>query len=161
MRRFFIIFLYILLNYSSVFSQLKDYAFELNTKSYSLENFDASPQIFDITQDQRGVMYFANQNGFIEYDGNNWRNISLYPETEINTIEIDHKGVIYAGGFEELGYLEVVDSGKTKFRTLTHLITDSLVDFKRVINIKINSNNDVFFHSKKYIFKYNSKSLKM
>ena len=70
------------------FSQENKFSFELNTKSYSLDNFDASPQIFDITQDRRGVMYFANQNGFIEFDGSEWRNISLYPETEINTIEL-------------------------------------------------------------------------
>lgn len=135
------------------FSQENKFSFELNTKSYSLDNFDASPQIFDITQDRRGVMYFANQNGFIEFDGSEWRNISLYPETEINTIEKDNNGVIYAGGFEEFGYLYIADSGVTKYKSLKTLISDS-IDFKRIFTIKINSENKVLFQSKKHLFIY-------
>ena len=87
-----------------VFSQEKEYSFELFTESYSSE-FNAMPQIFDIAQDFRGLMYFANGDGFIEYDGLEWRKISLFPSVEINSIEADTNGIIYAGGVNDLGYL--------------------------------------------------------
>ena len=153
MRLLFLFVICSSLSLSDFFSQVKTYSFELGTKSYSLDNFDASPQIFDITQDRRGVMYFANQNGFLEYDGSEWRNINTKPKTEINTIEKDNNGIIYAGGFEDFGYLYIADSGVTKYRSLKTMLHDS-IDFKKISSIKINSENKVFFLSQKYVFIY-------
>ena len=159
MRFLFLFLICSSLSLSNFFSQENNFSFEFYTKSYSLDHFDASPQVFDIDQDNRGVMYFANQNGFIEYDGSQWRNISLFPQTEINSIEKDSEGIIFAGGIEEFGYLDVLDKGQTIYKSLVPLITDTNVvkDFKRVINIKINSKDKVFFQSYKYIFIYDRK----
>ena len=140
MRFLFLFLICSSLSLSNLFSQENNFSFEFYTKSYTLDHIDASPQVFDIDQDNRGVMYFANQNGFIEYDGSQWRNISLFPQTENNSIEKDSEGIIFAGGIEEFGYLDVLDKGQTIYKSLVPLITDTNVvkDFKRVINIKIN-----------------------
>ena len=140
-----------------MYSQEKEYSFELFTKSYSKE-FNAMPQIFDIAQDYRGIMYFANGDGFIEYDGLEWRKISLFPEIEINSIEADTNGIIFAGGVNDFGYLGSSDSGKIEFSSLKRLLPDS-IDFKRIQHVKILSNNKVFFQSKKYIFVYDGEIL--
>ncbi|MGC9375999.1 MAG: hypothetical protein ACP5DQ_13305, partial [Bacteroidales bacterium] len=36
---------------------------------YSSEDYNAGPQNWCITQDQRGIMYFGNSNCILEYDG--------------------------------------------------------------------------------------------
>ena len=40
---------------------------------YSAKQYGASPQNWGVAEDQRGIMYFANTNGLLEFDGNSWR----------------------------------------------------------------------------------------
>ena len=141
-------------------SQVQNFDFKLATKHYSSEEYNAMPQIFDIAQDNKGIMYFANQNGVVEYDGSKWRNISLYPESEINALGTDNKGNIFAGGFEQFGYLLKLDSGKIKFQSLKDKIPDS-VKFKRIVNILVNKSNTVLFQSQKHLFIYDQNEVKI
>ena len=158
-NRIFILLIAVLSSYL-VLCQNPNFDFKLASKKYTTDDYNAMPQIFDITQDLRGVMYFANQNGVIEYDGSKWRNISLYPESEINAIKVDNNGVVYAGGFEEFGFLERIDSGDTKFKSFKELIPDSIY-FKRIFNIAINSKNEVLFQSQKHLFLYTDGEIKI
>ena len=49
--------------------------FQINT--FSAKTYGASPQVWDIAQDRRGVMYFGNTDGILEYDGVRWRRIAV------------------------------------------------------------------------------------
>jgi len=49
--------------------------------NYFLSNFSPSDEridyfTFGMTQDAKGVIYFANKNGVLEFDGRNWKLIS-------------------------------------------------------------------------------------
>ena len=73
--------------------------------NYSPEEYGASNQNWAIVQDQRGVMYFGNNMGVLEYDGVSWRRIQTKDQSTIRSLAIDEAGVIYVGGASELGYL--------------------------------------------------------
>ena len=149
---------FVLIFQNVVFAQQNKSQFQLHTKSYSYNVYNGSPQIFSITQDKRGVMYFANQLGVIAFDGHNWRTIDLFPETEINAVACDNGGVIYAGGVEEFGYLHISDSGKVEFRSLKHLLIEE-IDFKRIYNIKVTDKNEIIFQAHSCLFIYNGDSI--
>ena len=50
---------------------------------------------FDIAQTERGVIYFANKNGIVEFDGRNW-NIIESPGA-IYTLAIANGSEVYVG----------------------------------------------------------------
>ena len=47
--------------------------------NYSRENYRAGSQTWDIEQGKNGMMYFANNDGLLEYDGKHW---NIYPSVE-------------------------------------------------------------------------------
>ncbi|MCH7756276.1 hypothetical protein IH970_14285 [candidate division KSB1 bacterium] len=58
-----------------------------------------------IVQDRRGVMYFANHGGLLEYDGVSWRRIYTGKSRRIRMVKTDTTGRIWVAAFKELGYL--------------------------------------------------------
>ena len=76
-----------------------------NIRNYSAKEYNLVPQNLAIVQDSRGVLYFGNNSGILEYDGQNWDTIHTPDEEPIHSLAIDSKGVIYVGGTGEIGYL--------------------------------------------------------
>src|SRR5437660_821165 len=73
--------------------------------NYFLSNFSPSDEridyfTFGMTQDAKGVMYFANKNGVLEFDGRNWKLISTPgPVFTITTSGPD----VFLGGLNGFG----------------------------------------------------------
>ena len=42
--------------------------------NFPKEEYKSDAQIWSMVQDKRGVMYFGNLNGVLEYDGKSWHN---------------------------------------------------------------------------------------
>lgn len=126
-------------------------------KNFSSKKYDAHVQNWDIVQDSRGVMYFANGDGVLVFDGKYWDLIPLVNQFTGRSLAIDNNDRVYVGSSADFGYLEPNSSGKFEYQSLTHLINDSL-KFQDIWGTRI-INNDVFFHSYKYLFKYNGKEV--
>src|ERR1700722_3023034 len=62
---------------------------------YTARQYGASPQNWAIAQDRRGVMYFANHYGLLEFDGNSWRKIELPGGSVVRAVSIDDRGTVY------------------------------------------------------------------
>ncbi len=91
-------------------------------KNYSPSEYNGHHQIWAITQDNRGVLFFGNsEKGIIEFDGINWRNIGI-PNGTVRSLDVDEEGRVYVGGIGEFGYLDT--AGGTKFVSLTDLLSD-------------------------------------
>jgi hypothetical protein len=73
---------------------------------YSAKQYGASPQNWDIAQDRRGVMYFANLDGLLEFDGNSWRLLPLPGKSFVRSVSVDSRGTVYVGGAREFGLLK-------------------------------------------------------
>ncbi|MFB3131262.1 MAG: histidine kinase, partial [Rhodothermales bacterium] len=63
-------------------------------------------QNWAVVQDPRGVIFVANYDGILEYDGASWRLIETHAKTIVRSLAIDARGVIYAGMQGDFGYLE-------------------------------------------------------
>ena len=82
---------------------------------FTARDYDASIQNWDILQDARGIMYFANTSGILEYDGVNWRRISTPLGSVIRSLAMDDRGIIYVAGQREPGYLAPDSLGLSTF----------------------------------------------
>lgn len=80
--------------------------------------FNANPQVWAAAQDTRGLMYFANPDGVLEFDGDNWRRIPLPGNIPVRAVASAPEGRIAVGGQREFGYLEPDSSGSLHYRSL-------------------------------------------
>lgn len=94
-------------------------------RNFPPPEYGAKKQNWSIVQDNRGIMYFANSAGVLEFDTVEWRLIPLPGGTEVYALAKDPRGRIYAGGDREIGYLEPDISGTMQYRSLVDKIPPS------------------------------------
>ena len=88
--------------------------------NYNRRDFGAEVQQWDVIQDARGIMYFANNAGVLEFDGRNWRLIELPSRLGVRALAIDPTGTgrIYVGAGGDFGYLSPDAAGQLQFTSL-------------------------------------------
>ena len=59
-------------------------------------------RIGPLLKDERGVMYFGNNSGLLEFDGSAWRLYELPTKGIVRAIYISEDGKIYVGSYEEI-----------------------------------------------------------
>lgn len=114
--------------------------------NYSKHIYGGGTQNWDIQQDANGIMYFANNEGVLSFDGTHWRIYPLPNKTIVRSIAIGKDKRIYAGGQDEIGYFSPDSTGRLVFTSLKHLIPDKERSFADIWDI-IPWGNDIFFRS--------------
>jgi hypothetical protein len=71
--------------------------------NYTRDAYSAGTQNRGIVQDRNGVMYFANYQGLLSFDGNYWKIYPLPNKTVVRSIAIGKDNRIYAGGQDDFG----------------------------------------------------------
>lgn len=96
------------------------------------------PQIFDITQDKEGFIYFANVQGILQYDGIRWRHHQA-PLTYTYRVAVADDGRIWASGMDAFGYFQPVPG---KIELEYHSVLPDLPDDIR----QIGRGGDIVLH---------------
>lgn len=123
-------------------------------RNYLPKEYGAHVQNWAIIQDDRGVMYFGNTDGVLEYDGVRWKLIVLSENRDVvRTLAKDDKGRIWVGGNNEMGYLEPGEKS-TQFVAVEPLLPSWQRKFQNVWEIHC-VENDVYFATDLYIFNLN------
>ena len=89
----------------------------LFTRSFTPRVYQASPQNWATVQDKRGVMFFGNTGGVLEYDGVSWRRISV-GSGSARSLAVDDSGTVYVGSQGEFGYLAPDERGDLRYLSL-------------------------------------------
>ena len=67
-------------------------------QNYTPKDYNyAHAQNWGIAQDERGVIYVANWDGLLEYDGQTWRGIAI-PNKNMQSLAINREGRMFVGG---------------------------------------------------------------
>lgn len=122
-------------------------------RNYSLKDFRAKSQNWAIARDTRGVMYFANNDGVLEYDGQNWELIGINKGAIVRSLAIDSAGVIYVGAENEFGYIQPDGIGKLYYRSLSDSLPSTQQGFSDINKVYVTATG-ILFCSNKKIFKY-------
>jgi two-component system, sensor histidine kinase and response regulator len=126
-------------------------------RNYTLKEYNANPQNWKIIQDHRGVMYFANGKGILEFDGKNWRSIVVPNISGARSLAIDENGVIYVGAVGELGRLAAGEDGSLVYQSFLQEIPKKYRDFNAVSQV-FTTTHGVYYISSRYVFhRYNNK----
>lgn len=128
--------------------------------NFSPKTYGALEQNFAIIQDQRGIMYFGNNQGVLEFDGTNWRIIRTNTGSPVRSLNIDKDGRILVGSVNEFGYLEPDSIGMQSYHSLSDEIDNTFQNFGEIWNTHITSNG-IIFQSYNYLFIYNQDSVQI
>lgn len=150
-----ILTLFLLCFQISVYAQQKGMPFITN---YPPEEYKGTAQNWAIVQDKRGVMFFGNSNGILEFDGIEWRFIPM-PGT-VRSLAVDSSGIIYVGTNGDFGYLQPDSLGAYQFRSLKEKIPLQHRNFNDVWNIFV-SGNSVYFQTFEKIFIWQNEKFKI
>ena len=115
--------------------------------NYLSSDYDGSNYNWAVIQDDRGIMYFGNNGGIMEYDGVEWRKINFANNNSCRCLAKDEEGRIYAGGIGDFGYLEPDSLGQTHFVSLLDKIPEEYRIFSDVWEAYVDSRNVYFLTS--------------
>lgn len=119
--------------------------------AYPKEEYGYGTQNWDIEQGTTGLLYFANNEGLLEFDGSDWRLFPLPNKTILRSILIKGKDGIYAGGQNEFGFYRPDIHHKWRFESLKGLIPEPHRNFEDVWNMEY-LNGDIYFRASEKIF---------
>ncbi len=125
--------------------------------NYSKQNYKAGLQNWDIKQDKNGIVYFANNEGLLSFDGKYWNNYSLPNKTIVRSVEIGPDNHIYTGGQDELGYFAADANGRLKYHSLIDLIPEKDRSFGDVWDI-VSFKGNTYFRTLTKIFKFTDRT---
>ncbi|OQX81420.1 MAG: hypothetical protein B6D64_02005 [Bacteroidetes bacterium 4484_276] len=87
--------------------------------SYSPKQYGFDNQNWSIVKDNRGVLYFGNTKGILEFDGTSWRKIIVENDYGVRALAIDSSGTIYVGATGAFGYLAPDSLGKMQYNSIS------------------------------------------
>ncbi len=120
--------------------------------NYTKGDYNASTQNWSVIQDNRGIIYFGNNEGLLEFDGTEWRLYRISNNSTVRSVATDKYGRVLLGAFNEFGFMEPNSQGELKYNSLTGKIPVNSRNFGEVWKIHVTSNNQVIFQSFTSIF---------
>ena len=86
-------------------------------RNYKPREYKASSANYSIVQDKRGILYFGNYKGVLEYDGLGWRLIPTSNRVQVRSLAADSNGQIYVGALGEFGMLSPDEKGQLQYKS--------------------------------------------
>lgn len=121
-------------------------------KNYLPRDYKAHNQNWAIVKDNRGVMYFGNSSGLLEFDGYDWNLIEV-PNGIVRSLAVDKKGTIFIGCADQAGYLiRNPKNGTSKFQSLLKYFPTQTTFGHVWYTFSID--DFIFFITEKYIFRF-------
>ncbi len=127
-------------------------------KNYSFEGQKISLQNWAIAQDNTGIMYFANSDGVLIYDGVTWELFKLPDNTNARSLAVDSSGVIYVGATRQFGYLKNNPRGKLEYISLSDSLSE--INFEETWNTFSNKNGIYYVAGRREIYHFHNNKLK-
>ena len=125
--------------------------------NYAKPVYKAGLQNWDIKQDKNDIIYFANNEGLLSFDGKYWNNYPLPNKTIVRSVEIGPNNYIYVGGQDEIGYFSPGVNGHILYHSLLDLIPAKDRSFGDVWDI-VSYKGNTYFRSPTKIFKFTDRT---
>jgi len=146
MRKRAILFLFIFVQFLTFgYSQIKNIGVPF-IRNYPKREYKAGTQNWGIAQDQKGFMYFANNEGLLVFDGVAWQLYKMPNSSITRSVLISEKGNIFVGAYNELGKMEYGSNGKLEYKSLKKYIPTEFQNFDDIWNIN-SFNGKIVFQS--------------
>lgn len=122
--------------------------------NFKATTYQAENQNWEIGQDRNGFIYFANNNGLLEYNGASWH-LNPSPNNTIIRSVFTTGDTIYSGAYMEFGFWARNETGKLDYTSISSTLTEGLIEdeiFWNIVQIK----KWIIFQSYDRLYFYNT-----
>ena len=126
-------------------------------QNFSSAHYNAASQNWDLTIDSKGIIYAANNEGLLTYDGQKWE-LHTLPLGSIIRSVYAYKGKIYTGSYQEFGYWARNRKGKMTYTSLMHLLKGYEMQNEEIWDI-LSYKGAIYFRSFGAIYKYDHEKI--
>lgn len=131
----------------------KPYVVNIYSKSYNADNKN-----WAIGEDERGILYFGNDGGLLQYDGIEWTLYKMNKAPILRSLAVKSHNTIFTGGYEEFGRWDRDISGELIYTSLSDSIDKSSFRNDDFWKIWIDT-SVVYFQSFNTIYVYDYKNI--
>ncbi len=122
-------------------------------RNFPPQEYKTSPQNWAVAQDQRGLLYFGNNDGILQFDSKAWNLIKV---PGISAIAVDSIGYIYAGLDNDFGYIKPDEKGIFSYVSLKSKIPQEDQEINLCRRVHVVGRKVIFQTSDHiYIYDYN------
>ena len=115
-------------------------------RNFIKREYKAGTQNWNITQDTRGFIYTANNEGLLVYDGNQWQLHKMPNSSIVRALYVNKSGEIYVGAYNELGKMVTLPNGRMEFKSLKKYIPTEYQNFDDIWSV-FSFENKIIFQS--------------
>lgn len=122
-------------------------------RNFMRDEYNGGPQNWAAVQDSAGVMYVANRDCMLAFDGQRWQRHFLANYTTVRTLYYDHDNDrIYAAGTQELGYFAPSKvTGLLEYTSMMPMFGGKVPPFTEVWNI-FRTPHGIWFQSDYHLY---------
>ncbi len=151
--------LFLLLN-STVTFALENYRGIPYVRNFHKSEYNADTQNWGITEDRRGFIHFANNDGLLSYDGVEWTLIRISETAPLRSVLADSHDILYAGLINDFGVVNRNGHNPPAYTSLKYLIPEKYREFDEIWRIH-ETEAGIIFQCYEYIFLYDGDSIKV
>ncbi len=129
-------------------------------QNYTPDDYNYHAENFNVVQDSLGILYFANADGVLMYDGVNWEIIELPGKNIVLSLAIDNQNRIYVGASEEFGYIESDGQGKMVYVSMIDLLKEQEHEIAYVRDVHV-AKEGVYFRDRDFLIRWANNQLKI
>ena len=121
-------------------------------------DYNGGIQNWHFDQDSSGILFIANNEGLLEFDGNRW-DMHIVPFcTKVRAVHVDNNNRIFVGGQGQIGYFVYTDK-VLEFRSLLNLIPHDYRTIAETWDI-LEVDSTIYFNTESQLFAFNKFGLK-
>ena len=126
-------------------------------QQYTKSDYRAGNQNWAVATGENGMMYVANGDGLLVFDGQYWTLHPLPNKSTVRSVAVDRSGRIYTGGLGEFGYWEDDGYEQMRYRSISQLLDKDQQTHDEVWKIVVDGDRVLFqTFSTIYIYEDNS-----
>ena len=129
--------------------------------NYRYQDYNADGVNWCATEDDKGVMYFANSKGILIYDGQYWELVRPQGNPETRSLTKGKDGKIYVATNGDIGYLAAGKKGKLEFISLKDKLPEDKRNFGIVWETFTLGNGNIIFRGNNRILTWDYKSFRI
>ncbi len=122
-------------------------------QNFYRDNYKAGTQNWAIVQDKNNTMYFANNNGLLQFNGTKWANFVIKNKTNLRSLLYSTDGRLYASTFNEFGYYSLNGNNQIDYHSLSENLNISKLESNALYSISEGAKK-IYFWGEKSIFEY-------
>ncbi|MCW3466770.1 triple tyrosine motif-containing protein [Chitinophaga nivalis] len=128
--------------------------------NYTKTQYQGNGQTWDADTDHNGILYFANNEGLLTFNGHYWQLFPVPNNTRLRAVKVAGDGRIYVGAQDDFGYYLPDKNGILRYTSLKKNIPAGQQEFADIWNIA-GYNNRIYFRSNNKIFEYNGQTIRV